>query len=152
MFRWDRNEICSGQKSGGGTLLRIPKNFNPKILEDLNYLRPSYFEGIWVESSPIISQQSKRQVKALAYNPKKHFKQLFIKNTLKGIGYVALKARDLTIFGDLNINYLNKLANFQSDLIKQDKLSVAKKQISRHIADLSWIILSRPNFFVKNFL
>ena len=51
IFRCDRSKKCTGQHAGGGTLLLIPKIFNPKIREDLNYLRPSHFEGLFVEYS-----------------------------------------------------------------------------------------------------
>ena len=40
ILRCDRNKKCTGQHAGAGTLLIIPKKFNPKIREDLNYLRP----------------------------------------------------------------------------------------------------------------
>ena len=118
MFRCNRNKTFSGQNSGVATLLLMPKRFKPRIREDLKFLRPSQLRAIWVEFSPINSNQSKRQVKVRSYNPHKQFKQLFLEDALKGIDYLASEARDLTNFGGLNINYLNKLeANFFSDLI-----------------------------------
>ena len=142
IFRCDRNKKCTGQHAGGGTLLLIPKKFNPKIREDLNYLRPSHFEGLWVEYSPIISKKSKRQIIAFAYNPHKQFNEIFIEDTLKGIDYAASEARDVTILGDFNINYLNKHeAKFLSDSIKPYNLSITNKSIPTYNSKNSQSIL-----------
>ena len=55
MFRCDQNRACSGQNSGGSTLLLLPKKFNPKIQEDLYFFTSSHFEGIWLEFTEVLN-------------------------------------------------------------------------------------------------
>ena len=65
---------------------------------------------------------------AIAYNPHKQFKENFIEDTLKGIDYATSEARDVTILGDFNINYLNKHeAKILSDSIKPYILPITNK-------------------------
>ena len=95
-----------------------------------------------MEYSPIISKKSKRQIIAIAYNPHKQFKEIFIEDTLKGIDYAASEARDVTILGDFNINYLNKHeAKFLSDSIKPYNLSITNKSIPTYNSKNSQSIL-----------
>ena len=97
----------------------------------------------WVEYSPIITKnQKKKQIIAIAYNPHKQFKEIFIEDTLKGIDYAASEARDVTILGDFNRNYLNKHeAKFLSDSIKPYNLSITNKSIPTYNSKNSQPIL-----------
>ena len=97
------------------------------------------FGGNIAQSS---QKKSKRQIIAIAYNPHKQFKEIFIEDTLKGIDYAASEARDVSILGDFNINYLNKHeAKVLSDSIKPYNLSITNKSIPTYNSKNSQSIL-----------
>ena len=86
-------------------MLLIPKKFNPRIRDDINFLRPTHFEGSWVEITPTTGHKRQSYIVGLAYNPKKSYKEFFIEDVLKSVDYVFAEGKPLFLMGDFNINY-----------------------------------------------
>ena len=128
-FRCGRSEYTK-KKRGGGTILFVPKKYNPKIRDDLNFFRPSHFEGSWIEYSPQHGKEKKRELLCLAYNPNKQFLDTFLEDLLHGLDYAASEGKRVTLMGDFNMNYLNNREKRKiQDTFAPYSLSVANKSI-----------------------
>ena len=101
-FRQDRSSKYSKQR-GGGIIALIQKILKGKRRDDLNKLRSSCFEEVWVE----FTFNRRQNLLCLVHNPQKSNSSVFLEELALSLDNAVTENKTITIMGDFNINYLN---------------------------------------------
>ena len=138
IFRCDRNRSCTGQSKGGGVMMLIPKHMNPTLKEDLNFFRPTYFEGLWIQ---IYLRKSREKILiCTAYNPNKNYIEPFLEDLSRGIDYASSKNAKLIVCGDFNYNTLNTKSNLLNDTLIPYGITPTNKTMPTRISTVETLI------------
>ena len=105
MYRKDRSAKNS-KKKGGGVVLYVPSQFNPKHRTDFEQ-NSNNIDHVWVEADSPKESLYKRQLIGMFYCPdKSHHGELFdILNS--ALEQCSGENKEIVILGDFNINILN---------------------------------------------
>lgn len=104
-YRKDRT-VLSKKNKGGGVLMLVPKDRNPKIRSDLSFNTPN-IDDIWVEADSPKGSLYGRQILCLLYSPNKRLKTELLDHLLESLDKCSMEQKEILIMGDLNINLLD---------------------------------------------
>ena len=95
-FIYDRK--CVDKFKGGGILLNIPCQLEPKELPGFNLCDTELFESIWIDIKlPQVASHVSKVLLNVPYNPQKSLSGVFLENLSKSIE-VAVLEEQLTLF------------------------------------------------------
>ena len=136
-FRYDRK--CVDKTKGGGILLYIPFQLEPKELPDLYLCETELFESIWIEFElPQLASHVNKVLLNVSYNPQKSLSGLFLENLSKSIEVAMLKTSNIVLMGDYNIDYLNQPEqNHHDSVLNHFALNVCCLAIPKRVGKTS---------------
>ena len=125
------------KSKGGGILLYIPIQLEPKEKPKLNLCNVEHFESIWVELKlQKTSSQVNKVLLNVSYNPEKSLYGLFLDDLSKSIEAAMHKTPNIILMGDYNINYKTQLEkNHLNSLLNQFALNVCCPTIPTRVCD-----------------
>ena len=82
---------------GGGAMIIVPKNLNPKLRKDLVHTNEHDFESLWIECN-INNDVSnkKKQLINVSYNPNKALLNSFLEELSTSIDYAVTENKPIT--------------------------------------------------------
>ena len=150
-FRADRK--LTKKMRGGGAMIIVPKNLNPKLRKDLVHTNEHDFESLWIECN-INNDVSnkKKQLINVSYNPNKALLNSFLEELSTSIDYAVTENKPITLMGDYNLDYLNKKEKQSLDTIMIPYgLKITNENIPTRISGnckslLDYIITDLPEY------
>ena len=148
-FRADRK--LTKKLRGGGAMIIVPKNLNPKIRRDLVHTNELDFESAWIECNinNDVSNKKKQRING-SYNSNKALLNTFLEELSTSIDYAITENKPITLVGDYNLDYLNKKEKKSLDTIMvKYGMNITNNKISTSISGnckslLDYIITDLP--------